>query len=141
MKRRDLMFFKKKDNKNEDINEAIDVTIDSASDEINEQLEDELYISLVDDVKAEKSSQIKDKLYISLVGDVNAGKSSTINALLEDELVTVGAKPGETVEVKEIHHKDNIVFVDTPGLDDVVTTNSAKTLAYYKKSDVILFFL
>ena len=115
------MFFKKKDNKNEDINEAIDVTFDSASDEINEQLEDELYISLV--------------------GDVNAGKSSTINALLEDELVTVGAKPGETVEVKEIHHKDNIVFVDTPGLDDVVTTNSAKTLAYYKKSDVILFFL
>src|SRR5690625_5530976 len=76
MKRRDLMFFKKKDNKNEDINEAIDVTFDSASDEINEQLEDELYISLV--------------------GDVNAGKSSTINALLEDELVTVGAKPGET---------------------------------------------
>src|SRR5699024_3140026 len=121
MKRRDLMFFKKKGNKNEDINEAIDVTFDSASDEISEQLEDELYISLV--------------------SDVNAVKYSIIMYLLEDELVTVGAKPGETDEVKEIHHKDNIVFVDTPGLDDVVTTNSAKTLAYYKKSDVILFFL
>src|SRR5690625_7653732 len=115
------MFFKKKGNKNEDINEAIDVTFDSASDEINEQLEDELYISRV--------------------GGVNAGKSSTINALLEDELVTVGAKPGETVEVKEIHHKDNIVCVDTSWLDDVVTTNSAKILAYYTRFDVILFYL
>lgn len=28
------MFFKKKDNKNEDINEAIDVTFDSASDDV-----------------------------------------------------------------------------------------------------------
>src|SRR5699024_4096017 len=121
MKRRDLMFFKKKGNKNEDINEAINVTFYSLSDEINEQFEDDLFITLV--------------------ADVNAGKSSTINALLEDKLVIVCAKPGETIEVKEIHHKHNIVFVDTPGLDDVVTTNSAKTLAYYKKSDVILFFL
>src|SRR5699024_12057184 len=90
MKRRDLMFFKKKGNKNEDINEAIDVTFDSASDEINEQLEDELYISLV--------------------GDVKAGKYSTINALLEDELVTVGAKTCETVEINEIHNKDNFLI-------------------------------
>lgn len=115
------MFFKKKNVANKDVDEAIDISFDQASDEINEQLGGELYISLV--------------------GDVNAGKSSTINALLEEELVTVGARPGETVEVKEIRHKDNIVFVDTPGLDDVVTENSAKTLAYYKKSDVILFFL
>src|SRR5699024_153581 len=115
------MFFKKKSTGNKDVNQAIDVSFDQASEEINEQLGGELYISLV--------------------GDVNAGKSSTINALLEEELVTVGARPGETVEVKEIRHKDNIVFVDTPGLDDVVTENSAKTLAYYKKSDVILFFL
>lgn len=115
------MFFKKKNKENKDVNQAIDVSFDEASDEINEQLSGELYISLV--------------------GDVNAGKSSTINTLLEEELVTVGARPGETVEVKEIRHKDNIVFVDTPGLDDVVTENSAKTLAYYKKSDVILFFL
>ncbi|HLR58984.1 MAG TPA: GTPase [Pseudogracilibacillus sp.] len=115
------MFFKKKSTGNKDVNQAIDVSFDEASEEINEQLGGELYISLV--------------------GDVNAGKSSTINALLEEELVTVGARPGETVEVKEIRHKDNIVFVDTPGLDDVVTENSAKTLAYYKKSDVILFFL
>lgn len=115
------MFFKKKSTESKDVNQAIDVSFDEASDEINEQLSGELYISLV--------------------GDVNAGKSSTINALLKEELVTVGARPGETVEIKEIRHKDNIIFVDTPGLDDVVRENSAKTLAYYKKSDVILFFL
>src|SRR5699024_12581330 len=108
MKRRDLMFFKKKGNKNEDINEAIDVTFDSASDEINEQLEDELYISLV--------------------GDVNAGKSSTINALLEDELVNVGAKLGETVEVKEIHIIDIILFVDSQCLNAVITSIYDKTI-------------
>lgn len=115
------MFFKKKKSINTDVNKAFDQSFDDASEDINAQLNSELYISLV--------------------GDVNAGKSSTINALLEEELVTVGARPGETVEIKEIRHKENIVFVDTPGLDDVVTENSAKTLAYYKKSDVILFFL
>src|SRR5699024_1308564 len=116
MKRRDLMFFKKKGNKNEDINEAIDVTFDSASDEINDQLEDELYISLV--------------------GDVNAGKSSTMISLLEDELVTVCARQGETNEVDKIHHNSRSVFVYTSGLDDFVTTSSAKSLACYKKCDV-----
>lgn len=114
-----MLFRKKKTNKN--IDQAFNMSFDQASDEINEELNKELYIALV--------------------GDVNAGKSSTINALLEEDLVSVGARPGETVEIKEIHHKDNIIFVDTPGLDDVVTENSAKTLAYYKKSDVILFFL
>lgn len=116
-----MMFFKKKKETNSDVDKAFDLSFDDASEEINAQLNGELYISLV--------------------GDVNAGKSSTINALLEEDLVTVGARPGETVEVKEIRHKENIIFVDTPGLDDVVTENSAKTLAYYKKSDVILFFL
>lgn len=115
------MFFKKKKEASPDVEASFESSFNEATDEINAQLNVELYISLV--------------------GDVNAGKSSTINALLEEELVTVGAKPGETIEIKEIHHKENIVFVDTPGLDDVVTENSAKTLAYYKKSDVILFFL
>lgn len=115
------MFFKKKKSTDLEIDQAFETTFSEASDEINAQLSGELYISLV--------------------GDVNAGKSSTINALLDEELVTVGAKPGETIEIQEIHHKENIIFVDTPGLDDVIKENSAKTLAYYKKSDVILFFL
>ncbi len=111
----------KRDAQNPEIEAAVNESFDKASDEVNKELNSELYIALV--------------------GDVNAGKSSSINALLADDLVSVGAKPGETVEIQEIYYKDNIVFVDTPGLDDVMKENSEKTLAYYKQSDVILFYL
>lgn len=114
------MFFKKKKEASPDVEASFESSFNEATDEINAQLNVELYISLV--------------------GDVNAGKSSTINALLEEELVTVGAKPGETIEIKEIHHKENIVFVDTPGLDDVVTENSAKHLPTIKSQMLFCFF-
>ncbi|WP_254250248.1 YcjF family protein [Macrococcus equipercicus] len=60
---------------------------------------------------------------------------------MQQDIASVGAKPGETVAVKEIPYMDNILFVDTPGLDDVNAVNSQVTLDYYKQADVILFFL
>ena len=87
------------------------------------------------------NDQLAQQIMIALVGDVNSGKSSTINQLMQEELASVGAKPGETVALKEIPYMDNILFVDTPGLDDVNAVNSQVTLDYYKKADVILFFL
>ncbi|WP_214834818.1 GTPase [Exiguobacterium sp. E4787] len=86
------------------------------------------------------NDQLEGHILIALVGDVNCGKSSTINKLMNGEIVSTGAKPGETVEIKEIQYTDKIVFVDTPGLDDINKENSQVTLNYYKKSDVILFF-
>jgi len=86
------------------------------------------------------NNQLENDILIALVGDVNCGKSSTINKLMDGEFVSTGAKPGETVEIKEIQYTDKIVFVDTPGLDDINKENSQVTLDYYKKSDVILFF-
>ena len=105
----------------------------------------ENFDSVFDDIFKQKSNEINEqltrKLTISMVGDVNCGKSSTINRLMEKDIVNVGAKPGETKEIREIVYRENIIFVDTPGLDDVVKTNSDITLKYYKNSDVILFFL
>lgn len=88
----------------------------------------------------EANDQLESNILIALVGDVNCGKSSTINKLMNEEIVSTGAKPGETVEIKEIQYTDKITFVDTPGLDDINQENSQVTLDYYKKSDVILFF-
>ena len=102
---------------------------------------DDIFENLFDQKSEEISAQLNRKLIISMVGDVNCGKSSTINRLMKEDIVSVGAKPGETKEIREIVYRENIIFVDTPGLDDVVKTNSDITLKYYKNCDVILFFL
>lgn len=102
---------------------------------------DNIFENLFERKSEEISAQLDRKLIISMVGDVNCGKSSTINRLMKEDIVSVGAKPGETKEIEEIVYKENIIFVDTPGLDDVIKTNSDITLKYYKNSDVILFFL
>lgn len=102
---------------------------------------DNIFENIFEQKSDEISAQLDRKLIISMVGDVNCGKSSTINRLMKEDIVSVGAKPGETKEIKEIAYRENIIFVDTPGLDDVVKTNSDITLKYYKNSDVILFFL
>lgn len=82
----------------------------------------------------------KDILFV-LIGNVNSGKSSTINALMDDKVARVSSKPGETINIEEHKYADKILFVDTPGLDDIIKDNSETTLDYYKKADIILFFL
>ncbi|MEK4486121.1 GTPase [Psychrobacillus sp. FSL H8-0484] len=105
-------------------------------DELEKSLDEEF------DQKCEEiNAQLNREVLITMVGDVNCGKSSTINKLMKEDITSVGSKPGETILINEIKYKDNIIFVDTPGLDDVVKENSEITLNYYKNSDVILFFL
>lgn len=87
------------------------------------------------------NKQLDQEILIALIGDVNAGKSSTINRIVGEEVAGVGAEPGETTEIKPHKYKDNIYFIDTPGLNDVNTENSEVTLGYYKKADIVLFFL
>jgi GTP-binding protein Era len=105
----------------EEIKRAADEAYEREMDEINNQLEQEILIALI--------------------GDVNAGKSSTINRIVGEEVAGVGAEPGETTEVKPHKYKENIYFIDTPGLNDVKTENSEVTLNYYKNADIVLFFL
>ena len=73
-----------------------------------------------DRIFEEKSQEINDQLeseiLIAMIGDVNAGKSSTINRLMGEMVAQVGARPGETQEIKKFIYKGKIVFVDTPDL-------------------------
>lgn len=98
-----------------------------------------------DEIFAEKSAQINKELQqeilIAMIGDVNAGKSSTINRLMAGEVARVGAKPGETVAIERYSLQDKIVFVDTPGLDDIESKHSQQTLNFFKEADIVLFFL
>lgn len=102
-------------------NDAFDQIFQQESDDINEQL--------------------KKEILIAMIGDVNAGKSSTLNRLMQKSVAEVGAQPGETKEVKKYYYRDNILFVDTPGLDDIYQEHSQETLKFYNEADVILFFL
>lgn len=104
-------------------------------------MSDEAFDALFDEKSEEISDQLDQAILIAMIGDVNAGKSSTINRLMGESVAEVGAKPGETVAIKKYVYKENIVFVDTPGLDDIVQEHSAETLKFYKEADIILFFL
>lgn len=87
------------------------------------------------------NKQLDHEILIAMIGDVNAGKSSTINRLMGEDVALVGAKPGETKDVMKYNYKDQIIFVDTPGLDDIQHEHSLETMKYYKEADIILFFL
>ncbi|PIC76508.1 MULTISPECIES: YcjF family protein [Sporosarcina] len=87
------------------------------------------------------NEQLQKEILIAMVGDINAGKSSTLNRLMQKDVAEVGAQPGETKEVKKFYYTDNILFVDTPGLDDIYQEHSNETLKFYNQADVILFFL
>ncbi|SOB89670.1 GTP-binding protein Era [Ureibacillus xyleni] len=112
---------------------------------MNQEFENEKFDEWFEDAFYEKTDEINEQLsreiLISMVGDVNSGKSSTINRLMDEDLASVGAQPGETVHIQKYVYKENIIFVDTPGLDDVVEENSEVTKKYYEQSDVVLFFL
>ena len=96
---------------------------------------------IFDEKTAEINEQFDQEVLIAMIGDINAGKSSTINQLMGAEVAEVGARPGETVKIKKYIYKDKIVFVDTPGLDDIQSEHSAETLKFYKEADLVLFFL
>lgn len=96
---------------------------------------------IFDEKTEEINEQLKREVLITMIGDVNAGKSSTINRLMGEEVAKVGAKPGKTQAIEKYLFKDKIVFVDTPGLDDIQSEHSEETIKFYKEADLVLFFL
>lgn len=104
-------------------------------------LSDDAFDRIFDQEANEINEQLNKKILVAMIGDVNAGKSSTLNRLMQQNVAEVGAKPGETQAVKKYEFKENIVFVDTPGLDDIQQEHSRETMNFYKEADVILFFL
>lgn len=107
----------------------------------NQPFSDEQFDDIFETETNKINAQLDSEILIAMIGDVNAGKSSTINKLMGTNVAQVGAKPGETKEIKRYVYKDNIIFVDTPGLDDIKSEHSAETMKYYKEADIILFYL
>ena len=116
------------------------------SEKINDQFENDIE-NLIDDIfdkeKEKGKQQLEKKIRIYFIGNVNTGKSTAINAMVDKEVSDTHAAPGETVKITEIMHpdNDNIIFVDTPGLNDINKKNSLKTLKDFKNADVVLYFL
>lgn len=98
---------------------------------------------IFDKEKRKGEKQLEKNIRISLIGNVNTGKSSTINALVGEDVLDTYALPGETVNIIEVPHPDDrkIVFVDTPGLNDINARRSRKALRDVKNADVVLYFL
>ena len=86
----------------------------------------------VDEMFNDFKTKLDSTLNVLVLGKVSAGKSSFLNAFFDremtDPLFSVNAKSGETTEVKFEKLGENISIADTPGLDDIVSENSAETI-------------
>lgn len=80
------------------------------------------------------------KTKVAIVGEVNTGKSSLIKRLTGNSEIKISPLPGETVTSKLYSYK-NIVFVDTPGLNDINKNITKKINKELKTFDNVVFFL
>ncbi len=78
----------------------------------------------------------KNKIKIACVGFYNAGKSTLLNALIGKEFFKSGDIP--TTDSVDIYEDENVIYIDTPGLNANENDNMIANLGY-SDSDVILF--
>jgi GTP-binding protein EngB required for normal cell division len=87
-----------------------------------------------------KYPHFDEKLTILVVGKVSAGKSSLLNAIFScdrnDPFFPVSGAAGKTTELEPRLLGDNVVIVDSPGLNDVQAENSKKTIEFMSKVDL-----
>ncbi|HAA1524430.1 TPA_asm: GTPase Era, partial [Campylobacter jejuni] len=84
--------------------------------------------------------------FVSIIGRTNAGKSTLINSLLEEKIALVSHKQNATrrkIKAIVMHEKNQIIFIDTPGLHESGATFNQLLVQSAIKSmgdcDVILF--
>ncbi|KAK9057426.1 hypothetical protein SSX86_022261 [Deinandra increscens subsp. villosa] len=63
-----------------------------------------------------RSNEIKKSITVGIVGLPNVGKSSLINSMKRCHVVDVGATPGLTRTMQEVHLDKNIKLLDCPGV-------------------------
>lgn len=103
-----------------------------------ESFERELEIYKNDVIANLGMSSDKNAVYIVNAGRMNHGKSSLFNSLLgREEFQAKDVRT--TVKNKEVKWKDNIILVDTPGLDAVDEDTSKAYEAYYNA--YLIFFV
>lgn len=99
-----------------------------------------------EDVQERFNKEIPDlnkHVLICFLGNVSAGKSSLINALFERDresvIAEVGATSGVTKFVKYFRLDENVLVLDSPGLEDIEKENSNETESIIDKIDVAIF--
>ncbi|KAG6387220.1 hypothetical protein SASPL_152406 [Salvia splendens] len=63
-----------------------------------------------------RSHDIKKSITVGIIGLPNVGKSSIINSLKRSHVVNVGATPGLTRSMQEVHLDKNVKLLDCPGV-------------------------
>lgn len=88
---------------------------------------------------------VSDRIHIGIFGKRNAGKSSIINALTGQSLAIVSEVAGTTTDpvskAMELLPLGPVVFIDTPGIDDVGSLGSMRVEKSYQvlnKTDIAI---
>ncbi|KAL2610589.1 hypothetical protein R1flu_029162 [Riccia fluitans] len=63
-----------------------------------------------------RNQKLKTAITVGIVGFPNVGKSSLINSLKRTRVATVGATPGVTKVMQEVHLDKNVKLLDSPGI-------------------------
>ncbi|CAH8343569.1 unnamed protein product [Eruca vesicaria subsp. sativa] len=63
-----------------------------------------------------RSHELKKSITVGIIGLPNVGKSSLINSLKRAHVVNVGATPGLTRSMQEVHLDNNVKLLDCPGV-------------------------
>ncbi|KMT05690.1 hypothetical protein BVRB_7g166980 [Beta vulgaris subsp. vulgaris] len=76
-----------------------------------------------------RSHEIKKTITVGIVGLPNVGKSSLINSLKRSHVANVGATPGLTRSLQEVHLDKNVKLMDCPGVVMLKSAQNDATVA------------